>query len=293
MRAAPVAWLLVAALAGCMGSGDEAGGPALTEGFAAATAIRGLVLDVELVPVEGVSVFLDGGSPATVTGADGSFLLSPVAPGLQTVWAERAGYETVSREVRVDDGAVAQLDFELVPNAADVPYHETQVAAATIGCAVATPTGRLTCGLVNQISGTSFLPDSSVFQFAIPGPNLATLVVETAWDPGTAFANQLSVNILGVEGDQTNCVTTKCYAEAVGSSPVRFRLTPGVAFEQSGITYETFWGNESEAFNAYLMPPFGSAANPAMVYADQRVESYLSFFFNRPATDAFTALGDA
>jgi hypothetical protein len=77
----------------------------------------------------------------------------------------------------------------------------------------------------------------------------------------------------------------------VGSSPIRFRLTPGERWGPD--PYVAFPSDAGHGFNAYLMPPFGTPTDPVLVYLDQRTDNFLTFFYNRPAPDGFSALPDA
>jgi hypothetical protein len=183
--------------------------------------------------------------------------------------------------------------MQLTPTATNVPYHQTQAFAATIGCAVSTPGGRMTCGLLKQLTGVQVAPDTSVFKFKILNEGLASLLMETAWRPATTFANTLSVNTLDVAGDQATCANgNKCYTENFGKSPVRITAIPGKRVIDVD-PYAAFPGDVGHAFNVYLMPPFGTVDNPAMLYLGQRTDSYLTFFYNRVGPSDFTALADA
>ncbi len=93
-------------------------------------------------------------------------------------------------------------------------------------------------------------------------------------------------------GDQSNCVTTACYSEQVGNSPVRIEFRPGLRWHDAD-PYEPFPGDAGHAFNLYLMPPFGTAETPLLLYLDQRTDTFLTFFYNREGSPGFTALPDA
>ena len=252
--------------------------------------LEGIVVDPELLPVGGAQV--SSGDLTASTDDRGEFRLGPMEPGSHGVLAEKSGYTSASMEVLVGSEAPSRIVLQLIPVAQDVPYFEIEAHPSIIGCAVATPTGRVTCGLLAQLSGTNPVADSSVFPFTIPKPNLAMLLVETMWQPGTAFAQQLSVNVLDQAGDQSNCVTTACYAEQVGASPVRIAFVPGERWHDAD-PYQAFPGDEGHGFNVYLMPPFGTPDAPFLLYLDQRADTFLTFFYNREGSPDFTALPDS
>jgi hypothetical protein len=252
--------------------------------------IPGIVIDPELVPIAGVFVSADGLQGAT-TGDDGLFHLGPAAPGTYLLLAERAGYAPQAVSVTVGTDVVGRVVVRLVPVAADVPYFETVPYSSIIGCAVSTPTTRMTCGFIAQATGIEPVEDSSVLLFSIPNDGLAMLVIETTWQPATAFANVMSVNVLDQEGDQSNCITTACYAEQVGEPPIRLELVPGMKWQDTDFV-AAFPGEQGHGFVVYLVPPFGTADYPFLFYLDQRADTYLSFFYNRPASGDFSALPD-
>jgi TonB-linked SusC/RagA family outer membrane protein len=68
-------------------------------------------------PLAGVALSVEGTRRGTVTAGDGSFRLSDVAAGAQSVRARRLGYIPQVRSIVVGAGATATLDFALVASA--------------------------------------------------------------------------------------------------------------------------------------------------------------------------------
>jgi len=80
--------------------------------------ITGRVVDsATQQPLAGVTVLIEGTARGTQTGSDGSFRLSNVPSGTQSVRARRIGYNTQLRSVDVGAGATANVLFSLVPSA--------------------------------------------------------------------------------------------------------------------------------------------------------------------------------
>ena len=65
------------------------------------------------IPLADVQLRIDGSVVRTVSGADGSYVLSGVMPGAVTVVAQRLGYQRLVRQLRVAAGEVATLDLAL------------------------------------------------------------------------------------------------------------------------------------------------------------------------------------
>ena len=72
-------------------------------------------------PAGRASVAILGTSVATVTSADGRFLLAPVPPGPRTLRVRLPGYGTVDRAIRPRDGDTLRVEVAngLVPENAD------------------------------------------------------------------------------------------------------------------------------------------------------------------------------
>jgi iron complex outermembrane receptor protein len=81
--------------------------------------IKGTVVDsASKQPLTNVSVTVEGTSRRTITRADGSFDLTSVPAGTQSVRVRRIGFGTLTQNVTVPSGGTVTVEFGLVPQAA-------------------------------------------------------------------------------------------------------------------------------------------------------------------------------
>ncbi len=164
--AAASAALLVAA---AMPAAARAQNPASTARTAAVGVIRGRVTEAGAGrPLADAQVSVVGGTAATVTNADGNFVLPRVPAGTQTIRVRRIGVTAVERTVTVTAGAETRLDVSL------------QAAASRLDQVVVTALGRTT---TERSLGTS--------QQSVAGPEIAQTNREN-------FVNALQGRVAGV-----------------------------------------------------------------------------------------------
>lgn len=108
-------------------------------------------------PISGAQVFVRGTDLGTLTGENGRFRLTGVAPGRQTVRVTLIGYQPVSRQVTVTGGEVTTVNVTL------------QVSAVSLEEVVVTATGqeqlRATGRAVGTISADSIVDTAPVRDF--------------------------------------------------------------------------------------------------------------------------------
>jgi TonB-linked SusC/RagA family outer membrane protein len=75
--------------------------------------VQGVVTDSTDVPLPGVNLRIEGTQQGTSTQADGSYSLASVPAGRQTIVASFVGYQTVTKEVRLEAGETRTLNFVL------------------------------------------------------------------------------------------------------------------------------------------------------------------------------------
>ena len=75
--------------------------------------VRGVVTDSTDAPLPGVNLRVQGTQQGTSTQGDGSYSLASVPTGRQTIVASFVGYQTVTKEVRLEAGGTRTLNFTL------------------------------------------------------------------------------------------------------------------------------------------------------------------------------------
>lgn len=118
------------ALAGCAGGDATETIPTGTPQADDETgAIAGVVMNAELLPIEGADVALREGANVTKTDANGNFTFNDLAPGQHTVIVQKLGFESVAKNVDVVIGEVTNVEVTLQPIA---PKEEVYVAATPV-----------------------------------------------------------------------------------------------------------------------------------------------------------------
>jgi hypothetical protein len=90
-------------------------------------AIDGVVTDTSLMPLSGATISMMGSALRVVTGDNGRFRISELAPGQHIVLARRLGYEPLSVSVQLIAGDTERVSFSLERNTTTL---DTVVVAA-------------------------------------------------------------------------------------------------------------------------------------------------------------------
>lgn len=299
MRHVTVCFLVTfVAFAGCTGGNTaDIGGPSV-QLDPDALAIRGIVVDEELVPIDR-AVITDAASGKTImTGASGSFALGPVESGEHPLTASRDGYQPVSLLVQVFDVPVEGIRFMLAAAATTVPYHETIPHSTFVNCASKNPIGGTPCTALPDyvLGGNTVSPgESFAFRFTVPSPNLVDLLIEMVWT-NQAFATDMAFKVQTPPGQPaTAAATTYYYME--GGQPLRGWMQAGVEnddramfdAEPNKVTYEgmTIWSG-----NNATIPGVDGYLSGTTFYFNHRTDVWMTYFYNRAGTREFTALPD-
>lgn len=261
------------------------------------------VVDVEIVPIEGVAVLVTPGDHLALTSANGTVSVGPLDPGQYVVSVDRQGYAATEKSVFLTEDVPVRLTFTLTPTATNVPYFETTLKVTFIQCGIGSsipdPVGgsaNIPCTAmnVNYQTGQNVTSDSDVFLLQITQPNLANLVVETQWQP-QVYAHDMLFAIVG-KGQVNTAISAGGVASFEyrvrnqGGPPLTTWVTPGIVNPGGSVPFD---GNVSAEYDAVAR---GIARNSTFeivaLYLDHRVNNYLTFFYNRPGSPDFSALPD-
>lgn len=278
-----------AALPGCVGAGSEASGVDAFGGDESLGAIRGVVVDAEIVPVKAADVELVGHGKVATTDAGGAFSFSALEPGTYTLVASKAGYAGAESAVAVAAGQVAAVSLALTPVALNVPYHETILIVALLDCSWAITSATFPCVPIDRVTGQNITGDRSAWKFSIPAAGLANLLHEMEWSP-QPIGREMKVVI--TEPNQPVFIggVTRFYLVNQGPTPLRAWLEHGKVAVGGSVAFD---GNESTRYDAYIRgSPSNNTIPQAALYIDQRANNWFTFFYNRPGNPDFTALPD-
>lgn len=305
----------MAAFAGCAGSDDTAAGAAevpraltgdeLADASESGSLLKVLVIDPELFPISGAYVALESEGLEAFTDRTGVAGFGPLEPGDYTVLVEPEGYETATVKARVDTEGVSEAIAQVAPIGRDVPYHETLIFNGHLLCHVVINLPPPFAGGLNAPCGAVidlFLPNTSQdtwkFPFAVEHRGFSSLVLEMIWEP-QQFGHDglMQLTTLGTAEVAGSGVTVAgtVYGDTQ-AAPFHAVLHAGRSYWNSSGEPVTFYPepNTTENFELLVAGGGGNGTLPveAALFLEFRPTSYVSLFYNRPATWSFTALPD-
>lgn len=283
--------LLLPGLGGCIGGSESAGvaGPADLDPDA--LAVEGLVVDQELVPVAQAMVAVDGIGLVSETDAEGRFRLGPLEVGEYVIVAEKRGYSPASQTVRVSDEGTPPVTLTLSALALDVPYHQTEVHVTFMICWISSQIGNIPCTkLVDYVAGTNLSSSEKfAFPFRIANPGLSELLVEHQWR-AQSTARDMTFFIKTPPNQPLTALVVK-YFQVWGGAPLRGWVKANV---KNGPNWAVFDATPNKVtYEGTLASHYTNSTLPnAAIYLNHRVDSWFTFFYNRPGSRDFTALPD-
>jgi hypothetical protein len=270
MRVVYLAVLVLApGLAGCSEEpGDRASASALevpdvdVDPSSQLGAIAGVVVDEAIRPIEGATVRIKGLEGNRTTGADGSFSVTDLAPGVYFVSITAARFLPTQTSTDVRAGEVADVRFLLQADPAPQPFHTTIKHDGFIDTSVPLASYVVDILLVDVANMT--LCDC-VWRF--DSGNATTIVFEMAWestsDPPTEPAD---LYYQMYEEDKQGITIQSEYV----TSPYVVHLDR-----------EALWGNWT-----YFRVHFGGSSNWANL--NQPFTAYATFFYNGEAPEGWS-----
>lgn len=284
--------VLTGALAGCAatpearGAEDDGGRPPVgntDEGLF----LNILVIDQELLPIEGALLALLPGPILTNTTADGRATFGPLAEGVYTIIVEKQGYATIEKPVTIAQSPPDRVIISVIPTASDVPYHLTHTFVAYIFCTATVGGTFAPCLPLNVLTGQEITQDRAEFDFEIPYPGLVDLLHEMVWQRQSTGVD-MSVTIRPPGAPLVVGGVTVTYLSTGGGSPLRSWVVAGI--ENAGAS-APFDANESTPYTTIIRGNSDNTTGGAMsLYLDHRVNNYFTFFYNRAGPREFTVI---
>lgn len=158
-------------------------------------AITGTVTDADSgEPVSGAQVFVRGTNLGTLTNQDGTYRLTGVPTGEQTVRVRLIGYQRASRTVQVAAGQAATADFQLTQTAL-----ELQEVVVT-GVAAETPQVKLPFTVESMDAEDLPVPSSDIsgiLQGKLPGVSITSASGAPGGESDILLRGQTSINASG------------------------------------------------------------------------------------------------
>lgn len=327
-------------LSGCVaGESTSSGGSEATDAPPAAEAatfdddkgaLRGTVINDEGLPVEGVLIGILELALQSSTAQNGEYSFSNLSPGEYTASAATLGYDSASKRVTIEAGAVAQVNFQLLPIAIDAPYHLSVQENGNIQCSLSwepgaplwvpnpsQPTntsagllapawyvGLQACGVVGV---PTFEPTKFILNWDNP-PGTYELLAEMVWDSTQALGSGLSFAYEHPDGVNDGSPN---YGITGGQSPLRDHVNHtqllevntfhGESIEEDEFPTQARGFSNANTTNLALpvpipaVPIFGAPQNQKAdvgFVLDQRFVIWQTSFIDLPMPIGFSALAD-
>lgn len=231
----------------------------ITTGPSETGTVTGTVTDESGQPVAGATVAVQ--SERTTTDSDGSYELSRVSAGTQTVGVEAQGYEATTREVTVEPGSTTRSDFLLTARA---PNFEASLSAprTTAGSAV-TVTGTVeNTGGPGREEVTITVGEQTTTEMVELGPGeSATVEFEFQTEAAGEYSASMAV------GDQTEAARTNVVVDSQDDSSGSGDAAGFVATSRGGFTSFTESSESSARENAGVTYPSADEGTPIEIGA--------------------------
>ncbi len=266
--------LITATLAGC--ASDETAPPTGGEfepykPLAGKGLIRGVVVDVSITPIAGVSVALVGSETTTLTDAEGRFEFLNVAPGAHFLRVQKAGYQAVQANAQVvaDEPNPPVLRIRLALDPTFIQMAETVKWDGIMNCQVGWNAGTgIRPGVDNNAANPCFAANVAVEDMdrivkeyhydATPTYSQSELI----WTPSQTLAGYMSVMYTyTAEGGLDN------YARASGGSTLAIGANQTLLAEK-----------EVGRGEPLIVRVFASSADTLTIIAQQDFEVFTTTF---------------
>ena len=279
--------------AGCAGSTDGTDDPGAAAQSASVSvsdttgAIRGIVLDIGIHPIQGakVSVVSEGKTLLNTTNVDGVFTFSNLPPGTYFIHAEKVGFKNTqqSAEVKAGDANPPITKIQLEADAAaQKPSHDSYHFKGFIECSFLTWNFFWPC--YNPLTGDPVLQENSFTKFPLSGGNVSQVHVSLSWKPTQDFGKQLYFNLCYNTEDYPN----SCEVYTFGDAPYIYgdaKAKVAKKFEDSQTIYfeTSTWGIGDQG----VLP-----RSPGGFSFEQPFDAYFVVFHNWKPADGYVFAKD-
>ncbi len=315
--------VLLAPLAGCLG-GDDGGDEDVQKQQADVTerlgGLEGVVTDDAVQPVVDANVTLIETNETTRTADDGSYAFSEIPPGEYTVAFEAPGFVSMRETASVQAGQAAVLDVILTRLTLQEPFTQRIEMNGFVECGIGwkqevaevvspwlSDSARASCAVPNIYLGGNTTNDRFLHYFDLEAP-VHTAVYELDWDGGGTPATDPPLRtIMEVEGF-INANGSRIM-DVRGHSPIQVRLEPADWADLSqnftdrceglnGSEENDDWCGYNFRDNGWPMvlrvfatgSCFDTPASACLVL-QQAFTHYVSAFYNQPAPEGYSILG--
>jgi hypothetical protein len=287
----PLSILVAVALAfsGCAGGSAESSestpAPAsvIVGDTAAGGRIVGTVVSDELAPVQGATAGLKGIEITAVSDKEGRFEFQNVPAGQHTLFVARLGYESVPKQVTVNDGETTEVTVSLNPIAVEEDFVESLEFKLYMACGGGLVGVTFTGGCPAQLGNHKVAVDHNVTN------KVLSALSELVWIQNSAASSkELRLDMGKDESGGTLPAFKYKYGSATGKSPVAVRADA----EFDGLSDEADDGDYKIRHRVWV--PFRSADPPVVIIVlQQPMTLWSSMAYGSPLPEVYSALPDA
>lgn len=293
-------------------------------------AVQGTIINDEGLPLPDVLVGILETNEQTMSAQNGAFTFSNVLPGDYALSATVLGYETASKAITVEAGAITQANFQLLPIAIEEPFYVSLQDVGNIQCSITwfpgTPLGDpvtgfpgdpawytslQACGALGIVPGVNTVNPLPPSKFDLLFPVAAgtqEFLLEMSWQSTQATGSGLS---FGAE-DPSLVNQGENYGSAAGPSPLAIyantekvlNVTKQVGVDPAEDDFEVYTRTFSTANTTNLdlpvpipeLPVWGAPTNQKAdvgLAFDQKFEVWMTAFVRMTKPETFSALVDA
>jgi hypothetical protein len=285
------------------------------EGLTDGGTIRGLVVDDQNAPVSGVEIGLKGVAVTATSDDAGAFSIENLEPGEHTLFAQRLGYESSSKQVTVAAQEVVDVTLVLEPLPIAEAYKETIPKSITIdvglGWSVGGDSGQ-GCPAAGVACNSAAYPGADTkFKLSDPkGTPLASIVFEASWTANSAVCAKTLRLRLYSPGANTGNPSDKNFGHWTNDPHPRWKITNPVVMDIPRApdgTKDAIDSPERMELNggeltvkgdwtARTFPPGRGLTNTPVdlnCFTQQKIDLWMSAFYLEPAPVGFSARADA
>lgn len=270
-----------------------------------AATLAGSVLDDQQQPLPGTLVGILEYNLTATTDEAGKFRFGNLAPGTVTVSAAKLGYDSGVKRVTLEALGESGALFILSPIPTSDPFHETFPYEGFFTCKMGLPTQSTACGSVLVIGFRTddlLWAGDKAFQFwNLSRPDYVTIIGELTWHPATLASSTKLRSSFDHERFGSHWF---CGHE--GKAPIHYRYEraldlgskdtgdcQGNSFSANAAPQQPIFG---KALVTGFRVPFGGTSPPddppVYIAFQQRVQSYMSVFYDEPAPEGWQARPD-
>lgn len=318
MKAGIIASIILAAIvvSGCVGDeppaevGNDTGSPTPSvappaEFNATSGALKGLVVDIEYVPLGGVDLRLAEADVVTRSAQDGSFSFSLVEPGDYKLESSKLGYFSGSQGVTVAAGEVTEgVEVSMTPLPIKEPHKYIDSFNGYITCSIGM------FDLLSEECGEGVQNDLGP---PVPNPigdnpnnkidwkfdlvnvtGLESVFVELDWEPASTAAQQIALNVAhgfkctpNCEAQRTYCNAFSVYGPPVVQCEILRNVEGSGGYTDFGITdpaTQVPWDMTARAWAAPV--PAGEMPN---IVLEQSFTMYRTEFYDMAKPEGYSA----